>query len=570
MRKIAALVALAILALAAGHEPAQAQSTTCAFLAQYRYVPTNTQWLNCLNSKQDLLAFTPLNSAGGVMSGRLVILNPTTPQAPLNLLPMASDPTSKANGDIWVTSTAIKAQVGNVTYNLLALPITSLTQLPAIATGTFLGNTSGGPASPSALAITTLAANPTATAGATAVNGTAATFMRSDAAPAVASATNAAKGIVQCDGTTIGCTAGVATVPTGSNSAKGIVQCDGSSATCAAGTVSVPTGTAAAKGIVQCDGTSILCSSGVISANVPVMFPQGRLTLTSGTPIMTATTSGSTIYYTPAVGLAMPIYNGTTWTSYQFVEVAQALSDTTKSPAAAVANGIYDVFCWVDSGVNRCTRGPAWQSSVARGTGAGTTAITRVDGILLNVNAITNGPGALRGTYVGTIAVNGGGTVEWTYGSSASGGGYSFFGIWNQYNRHLFASNVVDSGVSYTYSSSTVRVARGSGNYFFKMIAGDAQATISSSYTVLLSSPATSGAFAFWGIGFDLTSAFYLQKNTCQTAAATAISCASSNVVNINPGLGLHSVYALEQGDGSSSFTYDASGAGNLSSLVRM
>ena len=46
-------------------------------------------------------------------------------------------------------------------------------------------------------------ANPTATAGPTAVNGSASTFMRSDAAPAVQTATNSVLGIVKPDGTTI-------------------------------------------------------------------------------------------------------------------------------------------------------------------------------------------------------------------------------------------------------------------------------------------------------------------------------------------------------------------------------
>lgn len=52
-------------------------------------------------------------------------------------------------------------------------------------------------------------ANPTATASDTAVNGAAATFMRSDAAPAVQKGTNAAFGVVEGDGTTVTCAAGV-------------------------------------------------------------------------------------------------------------------------------------------------------------------------------------------------------------------------------------------------------------------------------------------------------------------------------------------------------------------------
>ena len=53
------------------------------------------------------------------------------------------------------------------------------------------------------------AANPTATAGPTAVNGAASTYMRSDAAPAVQQGSSSQKGIVQVDGTTITESSGV-------------------------------------------------------------------------------------------------------------------------------------------------------------------------------------------------------------------------------------------------------------------------------------------------------------------------------------------------------------------------
>jgi hypothetical protein len=52
-------------------------------------------------------------------------------------------------------------------------------------------------------------ANPTATAGPTAVNGVATTFMRSDGAPAVQQGSSSQKGIVQVDGSTITASSGV-------------------------------------------------------------------------------------------------------------------------------------------------------------------------------------------------------------------------------------------------------------------------------------------------------------------------------------------------------------------------
>ena len=69
------------------------------------------------------------------------------------------------------------------------------------------------------------AANPTATAGPAAVNGSAATFMRSDAAPAVQKATSSQFGIVEVDGTTITASAGVISSVGGATGANGDILC---------------------------------------------------------------------------------------------------------------------------------------------------------------------------------------------------------------------------------------------------------------------------------------------------------------------------------------------------------
>jgi hypothetical protein len=77
-----------------------------------------------------------------------------------------------------------------------------------------------------------LGANPTATATGAAINGTATTFMRSDAAPAIQIATTAQLGLIQLDGTTIGESGGIATVqPT---TVAGVSCSPGSSCTLAA------------------------------------------------------------------------------------------------------------------------------------------------------------------------------------------------------------------------------------------------------------------------------------------------------------------------------------------------
>ena len=112
---------------------------------------------------------------------------------------------------------------------------------------------------------------------------------------------------------------------------------------------------------------------------------QGRLTLTSGTPYLSGDVTGATtVYFTPAVGNEVPIWNGAVFSSTPFSEVSQALSDTTYSPAAAAASSLYDMFVWTSGGSIIVSRGPAWSSATSRGTGAGTSELQMVDGVYTN------------------------------------------------------------------------------------------------------------------------------------------------------------------------------------------
>lgn len=75
---------------------------------------TPAQWNNLFASKQDTLGYVPLNTAGGVLSGRLVTAAPGASTAGLNLFP-GSTPGSPANGDLWITSSGFFARVNGTT-----------------------------------------------------------------------------------------------------------------------------------------------------------------------------------------------------------------------------------------------------------------------------------------------------------------------------------------------------------------------------------------------------------------------------------------------------------------------
>lgn len=109
-------------------------------------------------------------------------------------------------------------------------------------------------------------ANPSGTAGPSAVNGSASTFMRSDAAPAVQKSSSSQFGIVETDGSTIGNASGVISCTTATTSQLGCVKPDGTIITDSAGVITVPKASSSVFGVAEVDGTTITASGGVISA----------------------------------------------------------------------------------------------------------------------------------------------------------------------------------------------------------------------------------------------------------------------------------------------------------------
>ena len=92
-----------------------------------------------------------------------------------------------------------------------------------------------------------------------------------------------------------------------------------------------------------------------IVAQAKVM-PQGRLTLVSGTPVLTSDQTAKTaVYYTPYIGDAVPLYDGVDWFNYSFSELTLNL-DTSNHPL----DNLYDIFVWNNAGTISIGTGPAW------------------------------------------------------------------------------------------------------------------------------------------------------------------------------------------------------------------
>lgn len=215
--------------------------------------------------------------------------------------------------------------------------------------------------------------------------------------------------------------------------------------------------------------------------------PTGRLTLSTGVSVMTsAVTGAATVYYTPHAGAFIPIHDGTKFVARPFTELSNVLANSATGkagPAAALAAKNYDLFVWDDAGALTLSRGPPWTSDTARGTGPGTTNIARLDGYWVNTQAITNGPAANRGTYVGTIRTNAGAaTVDFSFGGSAAGGTAASLGVWNAYNRVDTPALVQNSTATWTYDSATPRQVAGSNAMRVNFVTGLAEDRLAASW----------------------------------------------------------------------------------------
>lgn len=292
---------------------------------------------------------------------------------------------------------------------------------------------------------------------------------------------------------------------------------------------------------------------------IPFM-PGGRLTLESGVPVSSSDqTARTTVYYEAYLHNFVPVWNGYNFYSVNAAGVSQTLADNTKSPAAAAVSSLYDMFIWDDDGTVRLSRGPAWSSATSRGTGAGTTELERKNGVYVNKVAISNGPGANKGTYVGTIATDGNGSNGqlnmMMLPSGAAGGANNRFDVWNMYNRVRFTFVNKDNTDSWTYSTDTWRAANNSNNNRVTVVAGLAE-----TYITIRSLAYQTGAGTLVlnrsAIGVDSTSspsaAQLIGANQISGGALYGIGCSFGATVP----LGQHYYQHLERASGASVSTW--------------
>lgn len=288
--------------------------------------------------------------------------------------------------------------------------------------------------------------------------------------------------------------------------------------------------------------------------------PQGRLTLVSGTPVMTTSqASKTTLYYALYVGNQAPVYDGTKFTMKAFTELSAVTTDTTKSPAAIGASKVNDWFLWDDAGTMRISHGPDWTNDTTRAAG---TALVNVNGTWLNNASITNGPAAQRGTYLGTTRSDASSQLNWVYGAPGTA---ALLNVWNAYNRVPATSTVSASASNWSYTSATVRQANASAACQISFISGLAEEPVNVDLSTQANMPTNAGSFCQMGFAMDSTSTFDVYRDPVGIAAST-ICMPACPIKSYGPQLGYHFVSQNEAGDG----TFSTLFFGNTKSSFRL
>lgn len=314
--------------------------------------------------------------------------------------------------------------------------------------------------------------------------------------------------------------------------------------------------------------------------NIPM--PQGRLTLTTGKPVMTAdaTAQGTIFYDCYNGGKVVPFFNGNADQSEAIPGCEVSTVMVSAASAGQVVSGqVYDIW-YVQSGANRiCLAmssavggGGGWASdtagsNTARGTGYSQLDLTTRP-YITNKNTITNcfngsinyGPvSANQATYLGTMTATANGQTAMMFKpAAAAGGSNNFLGLYNGYNRVPVTSHARDSNASWNPPANTWRASDGSTSNRITFVDGLQQSFISGTFFDQGAPTAGTTPVVQLGMNLDSTSA---TPNAIAVNNVVGSGPTSTAVEGFPPQIGLHFIQAVENCTGTTpSCTFSGSG----------
>lgn len=295
-----------------------------------------------------------------------------------------------------------------------------------------------------------------------------------------------------------------------------------------------------------------------VSAGGVLRTPGGRLTLTTATPVTTGdVTAAATIYYAIDRDNRVPVWMGGRFVERKFAELSLALDSNSGHTGYQQSGKNFDLFVINDAGTLRLASGPAWSSDTSRGTGAGTTELSRSDGFLTNANTMTARFGSASGNtvsveagralYVGTFRATADGQTEDSYAKRF---------LWNCFNRRARAMRVLETTDTWNYSTATWQQFNAAAANQLDFVRGLDEDAVSASALGFPSSSAVDFRLCRVAVGLDgitgpATGCMVGVVNPNNVERGTAIA-----VYRGVPGLGRHYLTALEMGAGADTQTW--------------
>lgn len=249
----------------------------------------------------------------------------------------------------------------------------------------------------------------------------------------------------------------------------------------------------------------------------------GRLTLTSNTPVTTTDITGAgTLYWTPYKGSYVAIYNGSQWLTYQFSQLSITL--------ASLAINCYDVFVSVSGSVPVLSL-LAWTNTTTRS----------INLVLLNGVYVQNGTSTNR--YLGTIYISATGVT-----SDALAGRY----VWNYYNRiQRSLSFLITTTVWSLVSGTSIRNANGSSAYALNFVSGISEDIINASISIGVYQQNTN--LTQYYMGFGTTTTAYSNNSLvglCSPSYGGGVIIQCIAQYHSLPSIGVNNLYWLESTNG--------------------
>lgn len=293
--------------------------------------------------------------------------------------------------------------------------------------------------------------------------------------------------------------------------------------------------------VIQYDGTQFNI---IASAGMPTMVDQsvcdGRLTLTTATPVTTSDVTGAgTLYFTPYKGNKIALFTGTYWKLYQFAELSLSLTLTSGKP--------YDVWCYDNSGVPTLEV-LIWTDDTTRAT-----ALALQNGVYVKSGATTR-------RYLGSIYASGTNTTEDSLAKRY---------VWNYYNRVVRPMKAIDTTDTWIYTTATLRQARATATNQLDYIQGVVEDAVSAEVIANWSNDSVAGTMSVSvGVGVDSTSVQSASFYTNDVNYGTNFRTSTRATYRGFPGVGRHKLVWLEYSDAAGTTTWKGDNGGTMQSGI--